>query len=92
MAEVRLADGLVGGALEHAEASFPQPGIEVDRQAEHRGECRRGLLRSAQVARVDRADRTVSELRRGLGRLAQPAFGQFRLVVVSLGETCDVPG
>ena len=71
---------------------LPQPGVGVDGQAEHRGERGGGLLRAAQVAGVDRADRAVAELRRGLGRLAQPALGQLRLVVVALGETRDVPG
>ena len=80
------------GPLAHSERPLPQPDVGVDRQPEHRRERGRGLLRPAQVAGVDRPDRTVAELPRRLRRLVEAAVGQLGQVVVPLREAGDVPG
>jgi hypothetical protein len=86
------ADRRRGETLEHAERPLPQSGVGVDGQPEHCGEGGGGLQRAAQVAGVDRADRSVAELPGGVRRLAQAAVRQLRDVVVPLRQARDVPG
>jgi hypothetical protein len=78
--------------LEYAERPLSQPRVGQDRQPEHGGEGGGGLPRAAQVAGVDRADRTVAEPPGGVRRLAHPALGQLGLVVMALRQARDVPG
>jgi len=86
------ADRGRGAALEHAQRPLAQPGVGVDRQPERDREGGGGLPRAAQIAGVDRADRAVAELPRGVRRLVEPAVRQLRQIAVPLRKARDVPG
>jgi hypothetical protein len=81
-----------GGALEHAQASLPQPGVAGHDQPERLRERRGGLAGAAQVADVQRADRPVAQPGRDRPGLAQAQPGQPGLVAVPLGQAEGVPG